>query len=443
MLESLKESIRNAINKLVGASTVDEEVVASFVKDLQRALIQADVNVRFVLELSERIKKRALEEKYPAGISRKDHIIKILYEELSSMLGRESKLELSRGKTNIIMMVGVQGSGKTTTVAKLARYLIKRNYKVGVIAADTFRPGAVTQLRTLCEKAGAEVYYLDGENNPVKICISGKKYFEGKKDVVIIDTAGRHKEEKGLLEEMESIAREVRPDINILVVDGTIGQQCYAQALAFHQAYPVGGIIVTKLDGAAKGGGALAAVAATGAKILFLTNGERIDDIEEFSPTRFVGRLLGLGDIKALLEMVREAELELDEKRVKRIMGGKMTMNDLLYQLEQTKKLGSLRRVIEHIPGFSGMIKGEELEKLESRLVVYKSIIQSMTKHERENPEIINSSRIKRIAFGSGRSERDVRELLSRYKQMKTLVKMNRSREVRQMLRRIGTGVNE
>ncbi len=443
MLESLRENLRNAINKLVGASSVDEETVTSFVRDIQRALIQADVNVKLVLDISERVKRRALEEKPPPGISRKDQIVKILYEELSLMLGQESKLELKRDKTNIIMMVGIQGSGKTSTVAKLARYLLKKNQKVGVIAADTFRPGAVTQLRTLCESFGIEVYYSESEKNPVKICIEGKKYFEGKKDVVIIDTAGRHKEEKGLLEEMESIAREVKPDVNILVVDGTIGQQCYSQALAFHQVYPVGGIIVTKLDGASKGGGALAAVAATGAKILFITNGERIDDIEEFSPTRFVGRLLGLGDIKALLEMVKQAEVEVDEKRVKRIIGGKMTMNDLLYQLEQTKKLGSLRKIVEHLPGISGMVKGEDLEKLEERISVYRSIIQSMTKEERENPEMINSSRIKRIALGSGRNDKDVRELLTRYKQMKTFVKMNRSRELRQMLRRMGSGVNE
>jgi signal recognition particle subunit SRP54 len=443
MLENLKEGLKNAINKIIGADTVDEEVVSGFVKDIQRALIQADVNLRLVLDVSERIRKRALDEKPPAGISRKDQIIKILYEELSSMLGEEKKFEPSRGKTNTIMMVGVQGSGKTSTVAKLARYLTKKNYKVGVIAADTFRPGAVAQLKTLCELVGVDIYSDEKEKDPVKISREGKKYFDGKKDVIIIDTAGRHKEERSLLEEMEAIAREVKPDLNILVVDGTIGQQCYSQALAFHQAFPVGGIIVTKLDGASKGGGALAAVAATGAKILFVTNGERIDDIEEFSPTRFVGRLLGLGDIKALLEMIRQSEVEVDEKTVKRMMTGKITMNDLLYQLEQTTKIGSLKKILEHIPGLSGAIKENDLQKVEEKIPVYRSIIQSMTREEREAPEIINSSRIKRIALGSGRSERDVRELLARYKQMKTFMKMNRSRELRQMLRRMGKGVNE
>jgi signal recognition particle subunit SRP54 len=256
--------------------------------------------------------------------------------------------------------------------------------------------------------------------------------------MIIIDTAGRHKEEKGLLQEMREVVGEVRPDFTILVVDGTIGQQCYNQALAFHQAAPVGGIIVTKLDGAAKGGGALAAAAATGAKVFFLGSGERIDDLEEFSPTRFVGRLLGMGDLKALMEMVREAEVGVDEKMAQRVMSGKLTMDDLIVQFDQMKKFGSLKKVLEHIPGFSGAVDSKELDKAEDRVKVYKSIIQSMTKGERENPDRINASRLRRIAAGSGRSDKDVRELLSRYKQMKTLVKSSKGRDLRQLARRMG-----
>ncbi|MDG6938388.1 MAG: signal recognition particle protein Srp19, partial [Nitrososphaerota archaeon] len=226
----------------------------------------------------------------------------------------------------------------------------------------------------------------------------------------------------------------------LLVIDGTIGQQCYSQALAFHQAAPVGGIIVTKLDGAAKGGGALAASAATGAKVFFIGTGERIDDIEEFVPTRFVGRLLGMGDLKSLMDMVRESEVVVDEKMTQRVMSGKMTMNDLLVQFEQMKKFGSLKKILEHIPGFSGQVDAKELDKAEDRVKVYRSIIQSMTGDEKNNPETINASRLRRIAKGSGRSEKDVRELLSRYKQMKTLVKTSKGREMRQMMRRMGEG---
>ena len=438
MLDSLREGLQAAVKKLVGSNVVDEKVTKEFVRDLQRALIQSDVNVRIALEVTERVQKRALEEKAPGGVTKKDQIVSILYEELARLLGGEGGPQLSKDKTNILVMLGVQGSGKTTTTAKLARLYTKRGFKVGVIAADTFRPGAVAQLKTLVASSGVEVYSDDREKDSVKIARVGKKHFEGTKNLVIVDTAGRHKEEKGLLQEMRDVVIALKPDYTVLVIDGTIGQQCYNQALAFHQASPVGGIIVTKLDGAAKGGGALAASAATGAKIFFIGTGERIDDLEEFVPTRFVGRLLGMGDLKSLMDMVRDAEVVVDEKMTQRMMSGKMTMNDLLVQFEQMKKFGSLKKVLEHIPGFSGQVDVKELDKAEDRVRVYKSIIQSMTGEEKTEPEMINSSRLRRIAKGSGRSEKDVRELLSRYKQMKTLVKTSKGRELRQMMRRMG-----
>ena len=438
MLDSLREGLQAAVKKLVGSNVVDEKAVKEFVRDLQRALIQSDVNVKIALEVTERVQKRALEEKAPGGVTKKDQIVSILYEELARLLGGEGGLQLSKDKTNVLVMLGVQGSGKTTTTAKLARLYTKRGFRVGVVAADTFRPGAVAQLKTLVAAAGVEVYSDDREKDSVKIAKAGRKSLEGTKNLVIIDTAGRHKEEKGLLQEMKEVVNGVKPDATVLVIDGTIGQQCYNQALAFHQAAPVGGIIVTKLDGAAKGGGALAASAATGAKIYFIGTGERIDDLEEFAPTRFVGRLLGMGDLKALMEMVKDAEVVVDEKMTQRMMSGKMTMNDLLVQFEQMKKFGSLKKVLEHIPGFSGQLDTKELDKAEDRVKVYKSIIQSMTGEEKSDPEIINSPRLKRIAKGSGRSEKDVRELLSRYKQMKTLVKTSKGRELRQMMRRMG-----
>jgi signal recognition particle subunit SRP54 len=438
MLDSLREGLQSAVKKLVGANTVDEKAVKEFVRDLQRALIQSDVNVRIALEVTERVQKRALEEKPPAGVTKKDQIVSILYEELARLLGGEGGLQLSKDKTSVIVMLGVQGSGKTTTAAKLARLYSKRGFKVGVVAADTFRPGAVAQLKTLVASTGAEVYSDEREKDSVKIAREGRKKFEGSKNLVIVDTAGRHKEEKGLLQEMKEVVGAVKPDATVLVIDGTIGQQCYNQALAFHQAAPVGGIIVTKLDGAAKGGGALAASAATGAKIFFIGTGERIDDLEEFVPTRFVGRMLGMGDLKALMDLVKDADVVVDQKMTQRLMSGKMTMNDLLAQFEQMKKFGSLKKVLDHIPGFSGQVDVKELDKAEDRVKVYKSIIQSMTPDEKTNPESINASRLRRIARGSGRSEKDVRELLTRYKQMKTLVKTSKGREFRQMMRRMG-----
>jgi len=438
MLDSLREGLQAAVKKLVGSNVVDEKVTKEFVRDLQRALIQSDVNVKIALEVTERVQKRALEEKAPGGVTKKDQIVSILYEELARLMGGEGGLQLSKDKSNILVMLGVQGSGKTTTTAKLARLYTRRGFKVGVVAADTFRPGAVAQLKTLVASSAVEVYSDEKEKDSVKIAKKGKDHFAEVKNLVIIDTAGRHKEEKGLLQEMKDVVAAVKPDATVLVIDGTIGQQCYNQALAFHQAAPVGGIIVTKLDGAAKGGGALAASAATGAKIFFIGSGERIDDLEEFVPTRFVGRLLGMGDLKSLMDMVRDAEVVVDEKMTQRMMSGKMTMNDLLVQFEQMKKFGSLKKVLEHIPGFSGQVDAKELDRAEDRVRVYKSIIQSMTGEEKVDPEVINSSRLKRIAKGSGRSEKDVRELLSRYKQMKAMVKTSKGRELRQMMRRMG-----
>ncbi len=438
MLDSLRDGLQAAVRKLVGSTTVDEKTVKEFIRDLQRTLIQADVNVKMALEVTERVEKRVLQEKPAPGITRKDQVVSVLYEELAKLLGGEGGMSLNKGKNTAVVMLGVQGSGKTTVTGKMARYYSKKGFKVGVVAADTFRPGAVVQLKTLASSSGVEVYSDEREKDSVKIAKAGRKFFEPSKNLVIIDTAGRHKEEKGLLQEMKEIVGAVKPDVTLLVIDGTIGQQCYNQALAFHQAAPVGGIVVTKLDGAAKGGGALAAAAATGAKVVFIGTGERIDDLEEFAPSRFVGRLLGMGDLRALMEMVRMSEVEVDEKAAQRVMSGKMTMDDLLAQFEQMNKFGSLKKVLEHIPGFAGAMNPQELEKAEGRVKVYKSIIQSMTGAEKADPERINSSRLKRIARGSGRSERDVRELLSRYKQMKSLVKASKGREFRQMMRRAG-----
>ncbi|MEM3449747.1 MAG: signal recognition particle receptor subunit alpha [Nitrososphaerales archaeon] len=439
VLEKLKEGLQSAIKRILSASTVDEQLIKEFVKDTQRALLQADVNVKLVLDLSSKIEKRALQENPPPGLSRKDYIIKILYDELVNILGTESKLELPTNKVNVILLMGIQGSGKTLVSAKLARYLQKRGYKVGLICADTFRPGALIQLRTYAKDIGVDVFGDDKFDNPVKVAIEGLKYFGDKKNVIIIDTAGRHKEEKGLLEEMKQISNEINPDLTLLVIDGTIGQQCYTQSEAFHKVVPVGGIIVTKLDGAAKGGGALAAAAATGAKILFIGTGERIDDLEAFSPTRFVGRLLGLGDIKSLIEKAKELEIEADEKKVQRIISGKMTIDDLYYQLEQIKKMGSLRKILDLIPGLSSLISKEGLEELETKMKKWKVIIQSMTKAERENPEILNSSRIRRIAIGSGTSEKEVKEMLVKYRQSKAIMKASKGREMRQLLKRVAT----
>ena len=295
MLDNLKTSLRAAIKKIVNSSGVDEELIKELSKDIQRSLLQSDVNVKLVLEITKNIENRSLNEKPPPGLSRKDHIVKILYDELAKLLGKDTEFHFESGKINKILLLGIQGSGKTTVASKLARFLTKQGYRVGVIGADTFRPGALTQLRTMCEKSSVEVYGEEKNKDPSQIVKNGLKHFENSNlDIILIDTAGRHKQEKDLLNEMKQINKVAASDLALLVIDGTIGQQCFSQAEVFHETVPVGGIIITKLDSSAKGGGALAASAATGAQVMYLGTGERIDDLEKFSPTRFVGRLLGM-----------------------------------------------------------------------------------------------------------------------------------------------------
>jgi len=441
VLDSLRSGLRNALKKLIGASSIDENLIKELAKDVQRSLLQSDVNVQLVFNVTNKLQERALHEQPPPGLSRKDHVVKILYEELSRLLGEEKSLVFKPDRTNIALMLGIQGSGKTSVTAKLARWLSKHGYKVGVICADTFRPGALTQLQTMCSKANIEVYGDESIKEPVALSKKGLEHFKPiNLDVIIIDTAGRHKQEKELLQEMSNIYSAVTPDLVLLVIDGTIGQQCYSQAEAFHKSVPVGGIIVTKLDGAAKGGGALSAAAATGARIMFIGAGERIDDLEQFSPTRFVGRLLGMGDIKALLDMARQLEAEADETKIKRITSGKMTIDDFYYQLEQLGKMGSLRTVFEHIPGLSGAVKDEDIDVMEEKMVKWRYIIQSMTKQERTNPDLFNASRVKRVARGSGMAERDVKELLTNYKRSKDVMKAAKGRQMQGLLRRFGIG---
>jgi len=441
VLDNLKTNLRSAIKKLVNSSGIDEELIKELSKDVQRALLQSDVNVRLVLEITKKLEERSINENPPPGLSRKDHIVKILYDELAKLLGNETEFSFKPGTMNKVLMLGIQGSGKTTITSKLAKFLTKQGYKVGVIGADTFRPGALVQLKTMCEKANVEVYGDEKNKDSPQLIKNGLKHFENSNlDVVLIDTAGRHKEEKDLLNEMKEINKVADPDLVLLVIDGTIGQQCFNQADAFHKIVPIGGIIITKLDSSAKGGGAIAASAATGAQIMYIGTGERIDDLEQFSPTRFVGRLLGMGDVKAVLELAKRLESEADDVRLKRISSGKMNMEDFFYQLEQVTKVGSLRGFLDSMPGLSGMVKDDQLDQMEGRVERWRYIIQSMTKQEKADPDLLNSSRIKRIARGSGWPEHEVKELMKNYKNSKSMMKASKGRQMQGALRRMGLG---
>jgi signal recognition particle subunit SRP54 len=455
MLDNLRTGLRGAIKKIVGASDIDEELIDSLCKDTQRALLQSDVNVKQVLEITKRIKERAINEEPVKGLTRKDHIITILYGELARLLGYtgqtiknidksqqidEKIISFEPNKQSVILMLGIQGSGKTTVTSKIARWLLKHGYSVGVIGADTWRPGALTQLRMNCSRINVEVYGEEPNSSAIDIVRKGLEHFKIQKvDITIVDTAGRHKEELSLLEEMRTMRDVINPDLVLLVIDGTIGQQAFNQAKAFHEAVAVGGIIVTKLDGTAKGGGVLAASAVTGAKVMFIGTGERIDDLEVFSPTGFVGRILGMGDIKAILEMARGLELQADESQSKRLLSGKMTIEDFYAQMENVGKMG-FRNVIDNMPGLSGMVKEDQLDALEGKMQKWRFIIQSMTREEKKNPDIINESRRKRIARGAGITEHEVKDLVKQYSNSKTMMKQAKGRQMQGMLRKFGIG---
>ena len=441
MLDNLKNGLRSAIKKIVSSSGVDEELIKELAKDVQRSLLQSDVNVKLVLEITKNLEERSLNETPPPGLSRKDHIVKILYDELSKLLGNDTEFHFKSGKINKVLMLGIQGSGKTTISSKLAKFLTRQGYRVGVIGADTFRPGALVQLQTMCEKSNVEVFGDENSKDSPDIVKRGLKHFDNSNlDIILIDTAGRHKEEKDLLEEMTRISKVAEPDLALLVIDGTIGQQCFSQADAFNKIVPVGGIVITKLDSSAKGGGALAASTATGAQVMYVGTGERIDDLEQFSPTRFVGRLLGMGDVQAVLDLAKRLENEADDVRLKRISSGKMNMEDFYYQLEEVTKVGSLQNLMETMPGLSGMVKEDQLEQMEDRVDKWRYIIQSMNKDEKADPDLLNASRIKRIARGSGWPEDEVKELVKNYKNSKTMMKASKGRQMQGMLRKLGLG---
>lgn len=429
-LGDLGKSLGDAVRKLLRLPIVDEKAIKELVKDLQRALLQADVNVELVLQISRNVEKRAIEEKLPPGISRREHVIKVLFEELTRFLGEEApKTTIPPGKTHVIMLVGIQGTGKTTAAVKLARFYQKRGLRVGIICADNFRPGAYEQLSQFASKVSVPVYGNPSNPRPERLVKDGFGHFQKEKeDLIIIDTAGRHKNEADLMDEIKRLANLAKPDEIVLAMDGSIGQAAMAQARAFNEATNIGSILVTKLDGTAKGGGALSAVAATKAKIKFISVGEGTDDLEQFVPSNFVGRLLGIGDITSLVDKVREAEIKIPEKKARAMLEGRFNLKDMYDQLEALRKMGPLRKVLGMLPGGYNVTE-DAMQDAEEKMDAYRVMIQSMTKEEVEEPRIIDSSRARRIAHGSGRSEREVKQLVNQYMMMKKMMKSLKRRQ--------------
>lgn len=429
VLGKLGSSLHKAVQKLLRSSIVDEKAVKELVKDLQRALLQADVNVHLVMDLTKRIESRSLKDDIAPGVSRREYVVKVVYEEITDILGQKAvALTLKPNKSNVYLVVGIQGSGKTTNIVKLAKLLKKEGHSVGIVAADTFRAGAYDQLKQLSEQADVPCFGDPKEKESITIAKKGVKHYQSeKKEVILVDTAGRHKDEKGLIREMKQIAKTVKPDEIILVVDGTLGQQASTQAEAFNAATPIGSIIVTKLDGSARGGGALSAVSATGAPIKYIGTGEKVNDLEKFEPKKFVGQLLGMADFESLLKKVEDAEAMPDKDLAKALLSGKFSLKDMMAQMDAMGNVGSIGKILQML-GLGYKVPEEMQDVATENLEKWKVIMKSMTDEELENPKLIRGSRTQRIARGSGTQPKDIKELLKQYNQSKKFIKQIRKR---------------
>ncbi|AAT43480.1 signal recognition particle protein Srp54 [Picrophilus oshimae] len=429
VLENLSSSLKDVFKKISGSSYIDKETIKEVSKDIQRALLKADVNVKLVISLTNRLQERAATEKPPAGMSEQDFILKIIYEELLSILGEESRIEL---KPQTIMLVGLYGNGKTTTAGKLARFFIKKGLSVGLIAADVHRPGAYEQLEQISKQVNSLFYGEKNEKDPVKIIKNGLDRL-GDAKVKIIDTSGRDSLDDELIDEIKRIKNEIKPDEVLYVVDATLGQQVGPQAKVLNDAVSISGVIITKMDGTGKGGGALSAVAEIKSPVYFIGTGEHMEDFEVFNPRKFLSRLLGMGDIDALMEAVKETNIteEEAEKSLDKLMSGKFNLKDMYDVWEKFSKPGLLKKIfnsmpLSRIPG-GDKLNDSEIDRANEKLNIYRVILDSMTYSELENPDIINAKRIKRISIGSGKDEREVRALLKEYNAMKNNMKMIKS----------------
>ena len=424
MLEKLGEVLRKATDKIANAIFLNKNLIDSIIRDLQRALIEADVNVILVKELTDKIKKAALDERIKE-IDKKEHIIKLLHDELLKLLGEYKKLELQKTQ-NRIMLLGLYGVGKTTTVAKLGNYYAKRGNKVALVGLDVHRPAAKEQLKQLAEKNKLNYFIEFDEDDAIKTW----KDIEPKLkdyDVVLIDSAGRHSLDKELAKEIKNLSKYIKPTESILVMPADIGQAAKQQAQNFKEAVDISGVIITRMDSTAKGGGALTACAEINSGVYFITTGEKINDIEEFNPKQFLSRLLGMGDLQSLIEKIKSVTDEDKQAKIqKRVEEGKLSLEDVIEQVKSMNSMGGFEKIKSMVPGLgNAKIPENLLENQEAKVSKWEHILKSMTSEEKENPEILEkeTSRITRIAKGSGVNNSDVRSLLKQYKMFNEMIK--------------------
>ena len=429
MLDKLSSALKKTTDRIANAIFLDKDLVESVIKDLQRALIEADVNVQLVKEISQKLKKVALEERVK-GIEKKEHLIKILHEELIKILGEKREIILK--KSNRIMLVGLYGSGKTTTISKLALYYSKRGKKVCAIGLDVHRPAAAEQLKQSCTKLNIPVFISPEEKNPSKIWKKYEKELD-KYELILIDTAGRDSLEEDLIKEIKSINKLVKPTETILCITADIGQTAKKQAQAFKEALDITGVIITKMDSTAKAGGALTACSEVKAPVVFIGTGEKPSDLEQFDPESFLSRLLGMGDLKSLMEKIHSVvDKDKIEEQQKKLKEGKFTLKDFQSQLDSMESIGSFDKILSLIPGLGNAkekISEQQMETQQNKIKGWKHAINSMTKEEVENPHLIEkeTSRIQRISKGSGTSTSDIRAMLKQYNMLMEMMKSQSS----------------
>jgi signal recognition particle subunit SRP54 len=414
----LGAGIRKALARITGAPIVDEKAIKELVKELQKVLISNDVNVKLVFELTKKIEEKALKEKQVGGLGLREHIVRIVYDELVSIMGEKYEPRIERQR---VMVVGLFGSGKTTSIAKLARFYQARGLRVGVIAGDVHRPAAVDQLEQLAKLVHCDFYgnKLARPPDASRVALEGLDKLRNC-DVIILDTAGRSAFDSELAHELKQMSEVFKPDETYLVVSADVGQVAGKQAEEFNRAAKISGVIVTKMDGSGKGGGALSAVHASKSKVAFIGTGEKPEALEVFDAKKFVARLVGFPDLESLLEKVREAS---DEKALQEAMeSGELNYETFLAQMRAMKKMGPLKQVMQLLGAYD--LPEEMIGKSEEKLRQYEAAVLSMTRKERLNPELMrNKSRQERVARGAGLKPEEVRELVTSFDRMAKLVK--------------------
>ena len=441
MFESLTDKLQSVFRDLGKRGILREDDVDKGLREIRLALLEADVDYKVVKAFTQRVRARAVGAEVTKSLSPGQQVIKIVHEELMETLGQPGRLELTGTAPYVMMLVGLQGSGKTTTAAKLAQHLRKRGNLPMMVAGDTYRPAASRQLEVLGRQIDLPVY-VEQQGSPAEICSHGLHEARRRgRDVVILDTAGRLQIDDKMMAELEAVKQATNPVETLLVADAMTGQEAVNVAQGFHGRIGLTGLILTKVDGDARGGAAISMRAVTGVPIKFLATGEKISALETFHPERLASRILGMGDVLTLIERAEQAfDQEQAVQMERKIREASFDLEDFLEQLQQVKKMGPLNQLLEMVPGLSGLSQHISAEATDDQFKHVEAIILSMTPQERSNPRIIKGSRKKRIARGSGTSVQDVNSLLSQFRQMQRMMKQlgKGQREMRQLMRMFG-----